>query len=391
MFGRFAITYGDVTVSDSFNRTRQLWNLLEYLVANRHKMISQQELISILWPNESSENPVNALKNLVYRIRTMLSQYGFPFARDAIQFSRGSYCWNNTLPCRIDAEEFERLIAEGKKEKDGSEHKINTYLEAISLYEGDFLPSSSYESWVVSLGSYYRTLYFQAVFEVLDMLFAQKRFGEAQHICERAIVVDPFDDRAHQYMIMTLIRQNRQAQALEHYNRITDLFYRELGVRPSEAMRALYREITKSINNVETDLGVIKEDLSEHNSVRGAFYCDYEVFRNMYRVEARAASRSGQAIFLGLLTVTTSQNQIPDLKSLGRAMDILLDSSRQCLRKGDVISRFSPTQYVLLLYTQTFENGQRVLDRLQKFFHENYRPGNIRIHTNIQPVTPVDV
>lgn len=389
MLGRFSITQGELSISDSFNRTHQLWNLLEYLIAFRAKTVSQEELISVLWPDESSENPANALKNLIYRIRTTFSGYGFPFARDMILFHRGSYHWNNALDCAVDVEEFDRLVAEGAAAK-SPDKKLDRFGQAIALYEGDFLPGSSCEEWVISLSACYRSKYFSCVFETLELLMKRGQYDEARQVAEKAIVVDPFEEHAHAYLIRALICQDKQAQALEHYRRITELFYRELGVKPSETLRSLYREITKSITNVESDLDMIRDDLAEQSAPAGAYYCDYEAFKNMYRVEARAASRSGEAIFIGLLTVTGRDNNIPELALLSRAMEHLLGCVRESLRRGDVFSRFSPTQYVLMMPTLTFENGEMVMERICKRFRQDFRNKDIRLHATLQPLQPVD-
>lgn len=389
MLGRFSISQGQLSISDSYNRTHQLWNLLEYLIAFRSKTVSQEELITVLWPDESSENPANALKNLIYRIRTTFSGYGFPFARDMILFHRGSYHWNNSLDCVVDVEEFDRLIAEGTA-AGSAERKLGCFMEAIALYEGDFLPGSSCEEWVISLSACYRSKYFSCAFETMNLLMERKAYEEVRRIAEKAIVVDPFEEHAHAYLIRTLIQQDKQSQALDHYRHVTDLFYRELGVKPSETLRSLYREITKSVNNVESDLDMIREDLAEHNAPSGAYCCDYEVFKNMYRVEARAASRSGEAIFVGLLTVTDLDNNIPELRLLARVMDHLLECIRVSLRKGDVVSRFSPTQYVLMLPTLTYENGEMVLERICRRFRQEFRNRDFRIHTTLQPLLPVE-
>ena len=42
MLGGFNITMGEVTISDSSARTHQVWSLLEYLIAYRHKTISNE-------------------------------------------------------------------------------------------------------------------------------------------------------------------------------------------------------------------------------------------------------------------------------------------------------------------------------------------------------------
>ena len=103
---------------------------------------------------------------------------------------------------------------------------------------------------------------------------------------------------------------------------------------------------------------------------QGAFICDYEIFKNMYRLKARDASRSGRAIFIGLITLTDMCGHLPKKELLCIAMEKLLDSIHESLRKSDVISRFSATQYILMLPSHTYENGQMVMERIAKNFHD---------------------
>lgn len=293
MFGKFSITQGQLTIDDSCNRTHQLWNLLEYLIDFRFKDVSQEELVSAIWPNGSSENPANALKNLVYRIRSTFSSYGFSFGRDMIQYHHGNYHWNNSLDCLVDTEEFGRLAEEGAA-AENPDMKLKYYLQALELYQGDFLPGSSYEEWVIPLSTGYRSQYFSIIYETLTLLLSREAYGEVQRIAERAILIDPFQEQAHTFLIRALIGQGNLQKALEHYRSVTNLFYRELGIKPSDALRSLYQEITQADDNVETDLDTIREDLVERNQPAGAYYCDYEIFRNLYRMEARAVSRNGR-------------------------------------------------------------------------------------------------
>ena len=131
-------------------------------------------------------------------------------------------------------------------------------------------------------------------------------------------------------------------------------------MKPSERLRNLYREIIKNVQHVETDLEIIKEDLREASLAYGAFFCEYEVFKNIYRLEARAAERTGQSVFLLLLTVTDTQGQIPAIKLLNNSMDRLRDCLLHSLRRNDVVSRFSATQFVVMLSSLTFENSLMV-------------------------------
>ena len=390
MFGKFSITQGQLTIDDSCNRTHQLWNLLEYLIDFRFKNVSQEELVSAIWPDGSSENPANALKKLVYRIRSTFSAYGFSFSRDMIQYHHGSYRWNNNLNCLVDAEEFGRLAKEGAA-AENPDVKLEYYLQALDLYQGDFLPGSSCEEWVVPLSTKYRAQYFSIIYETSSLLLSRGAYGEVQRITERAIAIDPFQEQVHTFLIRALIGQDNLQKALDHYRKVTNLFYRELGIKPSESLRSLYQEITKAAGNVETDLDTIREDLIERNQPIGAYYCDYEIFRNLYRMQARAASRNGRSVFVCLFTVTGWEGSPPEPHLRIKAMDKLQECIRLSLRKGDVFSKFSPTQFILMLSTGTFENGEGVLERIRRRFRQDFRNREIIIYSNLQPLLPVEV
>lgn len=110
MLGEFRVTVGDAVVSGGGARANQIWNLLQYLVAFRHKTLSQEEIIDAMW-EEGTGDPASALKNRVYRIRTAFAKAGAPYAKDVIRLSGGVYAWNNDLPCQVDTEIFEDCCA----------------------------------------------------------------------------------------------------------------------------------------------------------------------------------------------------------------------------------------------------------------------------------------
>ena len=389
MLGGFRLQANGHEVDESLNRARQLWNLLEYLIAFRHRDISPDELVDVLWHNDEIDNPSSALKNLVYRVRTILVSHGIPGAKNIILCQRGTYSWNNALTTTVDIEEFERLIREADEKESQPAEQLDLYMQALSYYKGDLLPKSAFEEWVVPLSTYYHSLYVKCVEKTIRLLMDAGRYQEIAHIAQQAIVIDQFEESFHEALILAQIAMGNQQRAMAHYEHVTSLFYRELGVKPSERLRNLYREIIKNVQHVETDLEIIKEDLREAPLAYGAFFCEYEVFKNIYRLEARAAERTGQSVFLLLLTVTDTQGQIPAIKLLNNSMDRLRDCLLHSLRRNDVVSRFSATQFVVMLSSLTFENSLMVQDRiLGRFKRENPRIA-VRIHPKLQPMDPI--
>ncbi|MDD3193192.1 MAG: BTAD domain-containing putative transcriptional regulator [Oscillospiraceae bacterium] len=388
MLGGFRLQAGGHEVDESRNRARQLWNLLEYLIAFRHRDISPDELVDVLWHEDEIDNPSSALKNLVYRIRTILVSHNIPYAKDMILCRRSTYSWNNALSTTVDIEEFERLIREADDKSSSPAEQLDLYLEALTYYKGDLLPKSSFEEWVVPLSTYYHSLYVKCVAKTVQLLANAGRHQEIVDIAEQAIVIDQFEESFHEALICALIAIGNQQRAMTHYEYVTNLFYRELGVKPSERLRSLYREIIKNVQHVETDLEIIKEDLREASLARGAFFCEYEVFKNIYQLEMRSAERTGQPMFLLLLTISCADGQVPSRKLLNTSIERLRDCLRICLRRSDVVARFSATQFVALLSSLTFENSMMVQERiLNRFKRENARLA-VQIHAKLQPMDP---
>ena len=86
MFGGFTITMDDKSMGDSDNRSRKAWNLLSYLIINRRKDVSINELFQAIWQDGMQDNPYGALKTLVFRVRKMMEAAGFP-SQDLIPVS----------------------------------------------------------------------------------------------------------------------------------------------------------------------------------------------------------------------------------------------------------------------------------------------------------------
>ncbi len=390
MFGEFSIEYGDKVRLEDTGRSRKVWNLLEFLVANRHSNISQEQLIEMLWKNEDYDNPGNALKNLIYRLRMMLTDKGLP-NREYIVLKRGAYSWNNQLKCRIDTEEFDEAYAHAQDEKDHTEEeRLKHYLEAIGLYSGRFLPRSAYEEWTIPISTYYHRAYLNCISGAYDLLLAREDYETIVEICNRAVVIDPYDEGLYEMLITALVRLGQHQTALDAYHTITDSLYNELGVNPSENLRSLYRDIMKSIKSVEMDLAIIKEDLNEINAKRGAYYCDYEIFKNVYRFVARTVTRTGSSVHILLFTITNQNNDVPDINLCNNAMQALKEAIFNSLRRGDSFARYSSTQYVVMLPDITHENSIKVAERIYKRFRKVYTNKKILLHYKLQPLDPIE-
>lgn len=388
MLGEFAIRVGDKVISDQANHSKKMWNILEYLIAFRKKEISQNDLIELLWEDEGSTNPNGALKTLMHRVRNLLKALEADDMNFIVQ-SRRTYAWNNALPCVVDTDEFENLYKEGLAITSDDDLRLAKFRKAISMYKGDFLPKTSHETWVVPLAAYYHTMYLKLVKDTIDLLAKRQEFEDIANICWQAITIDQFDEDLHYQLIYALYRSNNQHAALKQYSTTTDLFFEKFGITPSDKLQALYKEIVKTSKDIETDLNTIKDNLREQQQKSGAFYCEYEFFKDIYRLEARSAERTGNSIYLCLMTITTPSGNQPPLSNLNKAMDKLKACIFNSLRSSDIFSRYSVSQYILMLPTTSYESGERVLKRIVGEFQKMNNNDRIILQYKLQPLEPV--
>ena len=367
MLGEFSISYGDNIITEQNKRSKKMWTLLQFLVANHNREISQSELISLLWGEKESENPVGALKTSLHRLRACLSALNLPEGVEIIVNSMGTYSLNNWLECDIDFDNFENLykksmLAQSEKEKTA------LYLTAIDIYKGDFLNKSKTDGWVVPLNAYYHSLYLRIVHETLEILFRHKYYSDLLSICRKAFEIEKLDDRIHYYYIKAMLEMGEKAAAKTHYTYVMDLFYNKNGINPSPEFVALYEHTVKDDNAYNADFGVLKGQLDSITDSAGAYYCEFAFFKHVYQLEIRDAARSNRPTHLCLITAVSKNQEELESKLLNRVMSRLSECIRTSLRSRDVFSRYSASQYVMLLTNTTGEQAEMVLNRILKRF-----------------------
>ena len=75
-FGEFRLESGTAYLNEERIHSKKVMKLMAYLLLNHDRMISAEELGELIWGNGGSSNPMGALKNLVYRVRSVLKQLG---------------------------------------------------------------------------------------------------------------------------------------------------------------------------------------------------------------------------------------------------------------------------------------------------------------------------
>lgn len=380
MLGGFRISSGGNIVDESSKSAPKFWRMLQYLIAFRHKPISNDELIDAIWPESEKGDPRSSMRNMVHRIRCALISSGIPNAKEMILQSGNGYAWNNSLDCVVDFEEFgkaEKLYDLPCEDKYSKQAKFEKLSQAIDLYKGDFLPNASGEMWAMPIASYCRALFIKYVHIALEQLMERGSYIEAEMICKKTLRIDRFDEKTHEYHLHALSKQEKQAAAHAEYQKMSTLFYEELDANPSESLRAIYLDIQEPYNGDACSLEELTQNWIESDVIPGAYYCEYGVFKIVYQIEARAIARSEKSIYI--ISIVIQDN--PEKKKKGRAiMPLLHDIIQDSLRKGDLFTRAGPRQYVMMLQNLGYEDCKMLAKRILKRHNKKNRSFALKIN-----------
>lgn len=388
MLGNFSIQCGDQRIDDSRNRMRKVWLLLAYLIYNRNSRTTQEQYLSLLQGAKGvveAEDPSGRLKALFYRARAMLDQL-FPDAgHQLIVRKNGSYSWNCDVAITLDIEEFDRLRTSPAAD---SSQRLALLQQALVLYQGDFLPKLSMEPWAMPICTYYHQAFLDAAQETLLLLEEQSLWEQAVSLCHKGLTVEPYSEELYQHLMRCQLALGNRQNVLVAYEQMSEILFDTFGVMPSDESRNLYREATKLTNDQSVTIGTVRDQLREPEKAKGAMFCEYDFFRLLYQVQARAIVRSGDTIHIALLSLHGQQRDALSRRSLDIAMDNLKALVLGNLRQGDVVSQCSMSQLVVMLPQANYENSCAVCQRIIQAFCRQYPHSPAQIHYAVHPLEP---
>lgn len=386
MLGEISIQTQNGRICEGDNRTKKVWLLLSYLICQRGRVVSQKKLIELLWGEEpASSNPENALRITLHRLRGLLNELWPTAGRELLLYKDGGYTWNDQYPVSLDCESFERLCSQESEDKT---LRLQTCLEALEMYRGDFLERQSSETWVIPVSTHFHNLYLNVAMEAVTLLSARGDHKKAIAICQKALQSEPYHEPLHQLLIKELAAIGDSEAAAGVYHSLSKRLFDDFGIRPSQETREVYRAAAHALSEKSLAMDDILEHVQETEAVSGAMQCDYDYFRVLCFAQSRALERSGQTAHLVLLSVTGGGDIPLSKKTQRRIMTQLGEQIRLNLRRGDVFSQCSVSQYIIMLPQANYENSCMVCRRVIGAFQRRHPHVTAKINHMVQPLLP---
>lgn len=197
------------------------------LVALRRRILVE-ELVEELWPESAPGVGQRRLRNVLWRVRLAC---GDILVRDdkLLQLAPEAV---------TDVEVFRRLAVQALDPSTPEEKSAELARFALSLYEGELLPTDRYADWAAATRESLARLQIQLVELRVRQAITEQRVHEALGLLDQLIEADPYDER-HYLRVAELHEQTGNRRLAVTALGRAERTLAELGIPPSPEMRRL--------------------------------------------------------------------------------------------------------------------------------------------------------
>jgi pentatricopeptide repeat protein len=217
---------------------RQGRRLFAYLVVNRHRLTSRDEMAEALWPGDPPSSIDVGINALLSKLRKVLGS-GVLEGRSTVRLQLDK-------DARVDVEVAEEAVCRAESQLALSEWKRawGPSLVALFVAEREFLPGEE-APWIDSQRRHLAEVRIRALEAYAGAALGAggTELPAAVRAARQLIVEVPLRESGYQLLMQALARQGNVAEALRVYNDLCRLLRDELGVSPSSTTRAVYDDL----------------------------------------------------------------------------------------------------------------------------------------------------
>lgn len=366
LFDTLEFTKDEKPILEGLLNTRKTKQFLAYLILNRHRTVTQKELFELLWSGQEYSNPGTALRTLLYRYRTLVTQNQITELEDSVFSKRNAYQWNNELDVSIDIFDFEAYSLVGLNETMPENKREECLKSAINLYRGTLLNESCGEHWVVKRAVRYMDMYVNDVYSYVCILKKRDDYETIVKIVKRAIDIVGEND----LLSAELKRAKAGGQNLGQFDD--------------------YEELVRQAFDMEDEVGKIQKNMEAEDYVQSALVCNFDTFKEVYHMQRRLLARTGETMYLSVMTFGYPKEVHTDTLKHENLINLFIDTAKRSLRCGDSLCRYSDNKVAIMFPTGSFEDAKKIVERVRRVYTTKISGEKMVITYRVRPLKNVN-
>lgn len=345
MFGGFSANYGEEVLTFGRQRDSKFGQLFQILMTRPGQGFSKNKVAESLYSWEKVEDLNASLNNTIFRLRKYLESSSLP-PGNYLLLEAGVLRFGGEVEAESDVGEFERLFRKVREEKE-KRAKADLCERACELYQGEFLPQLSNVQWVIEKSRSYQKWYFMMMKYLLSFLKEEGDYRKIERLAARAAEVYPYEGWEN-WQIDSLAALNRHQDAEILYRKTAEHMW-ETGGALSKKQQVQIKKIGARLHRPEGTEEDIRRYLTESFPVRGAYECTLPGFSDCFHMLKRVIERGAVHFSLMMCTILDGNGHpVENREYCEKQGEKLCASFRAHLRLGDIYTRYSGNQYLLL-------------------------------------------
>jgi DNA-binding SARP family transcriptional activator len=225
-------------------KARTLFQFLLY--ARSRGYVNKEVLMELLWPEEDPQKTAKRFHVALASLRKTLQpdlQRGTPSSyisrdNDSYTIDVGEEGW-------VDIDNFieELNLA---KQQENLEKSIAHYLNAESIYQGDFLEEDLYSDWCIEARENFRSEYLQLLKEIIEYYDGQKDYKKCIQYAKKYLKLDKYAEDIYQLLMTYYANTGNKAMVAKTFEKCNDIIENDLNCPISNETKKLYQDLISS-------------------------------------------------------------------------------------------------------------------------------------------------
>ena len=235
---------GKIVVGEREFRGKQGRLVFAYLVFERTRTVSREELATVIWPDNLAPSWEGALSSLTSKLGNLLSAQQLKTQGVWLSSDFGQYQLHLPSDVWVDVEA-------GTSALDRAESALRIGAPGDALGPATVAAAIARRPFLAGIEGFWqdaqRNKLERQLLRALDCICQmQIALGEAESALETAIEavsLNPYRERTHRYLMQACAATGNRAEAINVYHRFVKLLAGELGSDPSPEIEALYLDL----------------------------------------------------------------------------------------------------------------------------------------------------
>lgn len=216
-------------------RSDKVRALLAYLAVEANRPQSREFLATLLWGEQPEQTAQTNLRVSLNRLRQTLAEL----------LAERPYFLH------IDRQTVQLNVDPGRDWLD-TYHLLHTPLpQTLALYRGEFLTGLNlkdapvFDEWRQQQAQFFYQHYLMGLHTQTQTYLTAGQYPQTEQLARRQLQQEPWREKAHQQLMVTLFQQGQRTEALAQYKLCRQLLAAELGIAPSLKTELLHTALVE--------------------------------------------------------------------------------------------------------------------------------------------------